>query len=130
MATDETIIFRPRRLKAVGLLLVCFGFSAGGIFMIRHGEPLGWFVAGFFGLGVLVSASIMLPGCAYLMIGPDGFTMCSLYRSHTYLWSDVEGFGVDYIGPNRMVVLNFSANYQSQKRGRDSAATLTPPDRV
>lgn len=54
----------------VGLVSIILGF--GGIIGIQSGEAIGWVVVAFFGLGLLVSAVQMLPGAAYLKVGPGG----------------------------------------------------------
>lgn len=93
--------------------------------MILSGESIGWLPALFFGLGVVVFGVILLPNSAYLRVSQDGFTVCSLFRAHSYRWSDVGPFTVDRIGPNRMVVFNFSDQYRALPLARKAASAIT-----
>jgi hypothetical protein len=111
MQTLESMVLRPSRLKWLGLNAICLVFVIIGIFMIRSGDAMGWFVAGFFGLGLLVGIVCMLPGASYLKLDAQGFTMCSLYRAHAFRWEDVTGFGVGRVVTNKMVMFNFSPSY-------------------
>jgi hypothetical protein len=117
-------VLRPSPLKTAGLAALTAAMAAGGAWMIVSGEVLGWFVAVFFGLCTLVIAAALLPNASYLRVGPDGFTLCSLFRAHSYRWSDVSGFSVDRVGPNRMVVFDFSEEFQGMPRLRRFAAAL------
>jgi hypothetical protein len=125
MDTSSTRILRPNRFKTFGWLALCAGFTAGGAWMIFSGEPMGWLPALFFGLCVVVFVVTLLPNSAYLRVSQDGFTVCSLFRAQSYRWSDVGPFTVGRIGPNRMVVFNFSGRYRAQPRARKAAAALT-----
>lgn len=122
-----TRVLRPSRLKTIAWLAVSAAFTAGGVWMVYSGEVMGWFVALFFGLCVVVFAVLLLPNSAYLSIGPDGFTVCSLFRAHSYRWSDVGPFAVDCPRPcpYRMVVFNFSEKYCASPRARKVAAAMT-----
>jgi hypothetical protein len=111
MQTLKPMVLRPSPLKWLGVNAICLVFVVIGTFMIRSGDAMGWFVAGFFGLGLLVGIVCMLPGAAYLTLDAQGFTMCSLYRAHTYRWEDVTGFGVGRVAANKMVMFNVSPSY-------------------
>jgi hypothetical protein len=125
MSTDETQVFRPSSLRNLGLLAGSAAFTAIGLWMVSEKDSSGWFVAGVFGLGVLTAAVLSLPNSSYLRLGPDGFTVCSMFRSHSYRWSDVATFEVGRIGVNRMIVFNFSPGYTGAKRGRLLATAMT-----
>jgi hypothetical protein len=125
MDRGATRILRPKRLKTFGWLALSAGFTAGGAWMILSGEPIGWFPALFFGLCAVVFGVILLPNSAYLRVSQDGFTVCSLFRAQSYRWSDVGPFTVGRIGPNRMVVFNFSDQYRAAPRARKLASALT-----
>jgi hypothetical protein len=92
--------------------------------MIAAGELIGWFVAVFFGLCTLVLMASLLPNASYLRVSPDGFTMCSLFRAHSFRWSDVCGFSVGRVGVNRMVVFDFSDEFRGTPRLRKVAIAL------
>src|SRR5262249_18582680 len=104
MDTTRECLLRPSRRKLLGLLALSGGFTAVGVWMASDGQWLGWIVATFFGLGAVVFAVQFLPNSTYLRLGPDGFVVCSLFRSHTCRWVDVDRFGVGYVGVNKMVV--------------------------
>jgi len=99
-------------------------FTAGGVLMIMSGELLGWFVAVVFGLCVLVFTVSLLPGANCLRVGPNGFTIRSLFRSHSYRWSDVRGFGVGRVGVKWMVVFDFTDEFQGTPRLRKISVAL------
>jgi hypothetical protein len=86
-------VLRPNRWKVLGLLAVSLGFTATGVGMAADGLWMGWLAAGFFGLGAVVFTVQLLPGSAYLRLGPDGFVVCSLFRSSACRWSDLARFG-------------------------------------
>lgn len=119
-----TRVLRPSRLKTVGWFAACTVFAAIGVLMISAGQLVGLLTAGFFGLGVIVFGALLLPNSAYLRLGPDGFTVCSLFRAHSYRWSDVGPFSVDRVGLNRMVVFNYSDDYRGSPRLRRVAAAM------
>jgi hypothetical protein len=108
MDTGQTLLLHPRRAKLVGLLLVSAAFVATGVWMVRAGQWLGWLGIAFFGLGVAVSGLQLLPNSTYLRMGPDGFTVCTLFRSRSCRWSDVKAFEVRRVGRTEMVVFSFS----------------------
>jgi len=124
MDTTQSRILRPKRLRTLGWLALCAGFAAVGVWMVLSENALGWFVVVIFGIGMLVFAVLLLPNSAYLRIGPDGFTVCSLFRAHSYTWSDVGPFTVGRIGGNRMVVFDFSEHYRRVPRARKVALAI------
>jgi hypothetical protein len=82
----------PSRTRWFWVLLGCMIFVAGGIHMIAVGAATGWLVAGFFGLGTVVAAVMLLPGAGALKLDRDGFEVTSLYRRHRTRWQDATGF--------------------------------------
>lgn len=81
----------------------------------------------FFGLGVLVSAILMLPHSAYLKLTPEGFEACSLFRKSFTKWDDIEKF-LTYknpTSPTTMVGLLFDKNYKQQETSRVMVKSLT-----
>lgn len=118
MQTDMPIMLRPKPTKWLGVALCSLAFVLIGIWMVRSGEIMGWMGIVFFGLCLSVSLICMLPKASYLLLTPDGFTMCSLFRSHTIRWEDVTGFGVGKVFTNKMVMFNFVDSYQRSPRLR------------
>src|SRR4030095_5647313 len=87
-------LFRPSRITVVGWLLLSAAFVAGGIFMVSAGQEVGWLAIAFFGRGVVVFGLQLLPNCSDVRVGPDGFTVRSLFRSHSCRWTDIGAFKV------------------------------------
>jgi hypothetical protein len=115
---------RPSRLKTASLFLVCAAFVAGSVLMVRDGKTAGYFCGGFFALGLPIFAIQLHPKAAYLHIAPDGFTFCSLFRSHSIQWAHVQEFAVIQVGLNRMVAWNFTAEYPATGRARGFSKAL------
>src|SRR5216683_5233933 len=112
MDAAQTLLLRPRRAKLVGWLLVSAAVVAAGVWMARAGQWFGRVGIAFFGLGVVVFGLQLLPSSTYLRVGPDGFTVCTLFRSHSCRWSDVKAFQVRRVGRTEMVV-----SFSKQPRG-------------
>jgi hypothetical protein len=121
---DIPTTLRPGRTKTAGRCLACLIFVVIGIAMVRTGEPAGYFCGGFFALCLPVFAIQFHPGAAYLRLAPEGFTFCSLFRSHTVRWTDVCEFGAVTIGGNRMVAWNFAPEYTPPGRVRRISKSL------
>jgi hypothetical protein len=116
MQALNTMILRASPLKWAGLGLLSLVFCVGGIWMIKNGDLAGWYCLVFFGLALLVSIASTLPNASYLKLDAQGFTMCSMFRAHSFRWVDVAGFGINQIALNKMVLFNFEPHYaQSQK---------------
>jgi hypothetical protein len=56
------------------------------------------------------------PRAAYLRLEPEGFTFCSLFRSHTVRWKDVGEFAVITVGQNQMIAWNYTPDYSATGR--------------
>lgn len=80
------------RKKWFRLLLLAAITTAGGIGMVASKAPWGWLVLIFFGLGLVISATALLPGAGGLVLDADGFQVTSLFRRHRSRWRDVSGF--------------------------------------
>lgn len=125
---NGTYTVKSRRSKNLLPLLICLGFTVIGIFLGRGGDIIGWFSVCFFGLGVIVFGIQMISHSNYLLLTQEGFTMRSLFRSHSYKWTDVRGFGGGSFFSNKAVVLSFSDSYKSsstaEKIGRKMVKVL------
>src|SRR2546422_7369634 len=124
MDTEHTQVFRPSRIRVVGWLLLSAAFVGGGIFMVSVGQHLGWLAIAFFGLGVVVFALQLLPNCSYVRVEPDGFTVRSLFRSHSCRWSDVGAFKVAQLRRQQMVVLDRKSTRLNSSHGYISYAVF------
>ena len=82
----------PSRKKWFWLLLLAAVFTAGGVGMVSSKEPWGWLVLIFFGSGLVISATTLLPGAGGLVLDANGFQVTSLFRRHRSRWRDVARF--------------------------------------
>jgi len=121
----ETVRCAPSSKKIFLLLLGSLAFVIIGIGAIFDGDKIGWLCVGFFGLCFLVAAMQLLPGCSYLILSPEGFEYCSLYRKFSYNWHEIRELGVTNISGNEMVCINFSDDYDNAKLGRKISTGLT-----
>ena len=113
----------PKGSQAIGLFFLCAIFVAVGIWMGITGEWIGYPIAGFFGLGIVIFIVQLIPGSAYLRLDPEGFTFCSLYRRTTLPWSGIDGFHVVVMKQtglkvHEMVGFNFIPSYDTSQLGR------------
>ncbi len=84
------------RLKWALVLLICLGFTAIGVAMLRDGDLSGWLAVpvGLFALGVPIAAIMLLPGAGGLVLDSRGFAVTTLFRTHRLDWTDVSRFTV------------------------------------
>jgi hypothetical protein len=104
------------------LLLISVAFVAGGMWMIREGEKMGWLCMGFFGLGIPVFLLQLFPKASFLTVNEEGIEFCALFRSHRLRWSDMSEFGVCRI--SHLVGFNYSAHYQRFPKARAFAKAI------
>lgn len=119
------VTLRPSRVKTALLFLVCAAFVVGGVLMVRDGKTMGYFCGGFFALGLPVFGLQFHPKAAYLHLATDGFTFCSLFRSHFVQWAHVQEFAVIHVGANRMVAWNFTPALPALGRARGISKALS-----
>ena len=116
-------LLRPSRLKWVLMLLGSALFVAGC--WTQLDGWLRWLGAGFFGLGVIASAMMLVPGAAFLKVTPEGFTVRSLFRSFSYKWNEIDRFYVAGSGWNRFVAFEFAAHVDKLRATRKIVALLS-----
>ena len=119
----------PKRSQAIGLLLLCAIFVAIGIWMGVTGDWIGYPIAGFFGLGVIIFIVQLIPGSAFLRLDSEGFTFCSLYRKTTLPWAAIDGFHVVVMRQTGMKVhelvgFNFLPSYDRSQVARQISNTV------
>jgi hypothetical protein len=97
---------KPSRGKWVLTLLGCIIFVVAGFFVFKMDVLAGWLGISFFGLGVLISATMLMPGAGSLVLDDKGFEVTGLFRRHRSLWPNVSGFEVAKVPPaeHKMVV--------------------------
>lgn len=107
------------------LLVICLGFAIIGYWLLQRGDEVGWLCLVFFGLGAIVISIQIVPGASWLALDDTGFTVCSLFRTHRYLWTDIKEFGIIRVHHNKMVAFNFVPGIDKSKIGRKVSHTLT-----
>ncbi len=125
MGNKNQLILYPSKIKNFLFLILCIGFVLIGIWMIIDKEPLGWFVALTFAIGIPVFVIMMLPGSTHLKLDKDGFETRTLFRCSTYSWKDISIFIPGKIGGNETVLFNFSPHYEGQEAGRKVALAIS-----
>ena len=115
-ASQLPLTLRTSRLRTVLWLGVSLIFVAAGVWVARLGLPSGYVTAGFFGLGIPIFGVQLLPGASYLRLTSEGFTCCSLFRSHHVRWCEVQEFVVIQIHSYRMVAWNMTAEHAPKGR--------------
>jgi hypothetical protein len=96
-------ILRVRRWKLIRLITISLALAIPGLF---DGGIMPLIGTGFFGLGAIVFAILLLPGAAWLRLEPAGFTVCHLFRKRSTPWSEVTDFGVALAGRKKLVGYN------------------------
>jgi Bacterial PH domain len=94
---DSDQVLRPRKKKWALLLLICLGFVAGGLLMLRdpHVDQFkGYFCVIFFGASAVVVLVQFVPGSNFLRLDSEGLTVRTIWRTQSLRWSDIERFGV------------------------------------
>jgi hypothetical protein len=91
---------RASRLKFLGLLAVSAVFVGLCIYMLKHGrlspsgEMKAWIGIALFGLGVLISVVMLLPGAGSLTLDQNGFERITLFLKFRTSWQRVDNFSV------------------------------------
>jgi hypothetical protein len=118
------LILRPSWWPRVLLFAVCAAFAGAGVGMVRDEASGGWFVLLFFGLGTIVAFIQLLPGASCLRLTDTGFSVRTMYRTHSYEWGDVRKFEVGEVGRDRRVVFDFAGRSRKKSTGRAVAKAL------
>ena len=90
--------------------------------MIRDGHTAtGWFVAGFFGLGIPVFLLQFFPKSSFLTVDEDGIEFAALFRKCRLKWREISEFGVysrKSIGIGMTVGINYSPSFERYQKMR------------
>ena len=89
-AGELSLVLRPRRRRLLRLLLMSVALSSAGFL---GGGAAGTIPGALFALFSVAFGVAMLPGATFLRIERGGFTYRSFFRSRTFTWDDVDGFG-------------------------------------
>jgi len=121
----ESKILRPKKTKSIILILVSILFVLGGFLMLEEKFFIGIITIIFFGLGIIIFTIQLFPNTSYLKLTEEGFEIRTLFKSDFTKWSDVKEFNTDYIGPNKMVMLNYKEEHTKYKSGKKIAKILS-----
>jgi hypothetical protein len=124
-AHGGSLHYKASRKKAILLFLGCGAFVAVGVLALGEKPWLGWACILFFGLGLLVSLLMMLPGSTYLKLDESGFEMSSLFRRHRLRWDEVDGFGLAAVADQRMIAIAYNDTYRQQAAARRLSSAMT-----
>jgi hypothetical protein len=109
------LVLRPSMRKWLWVLAAAIVFVVAGIVSIEEPRDaadanVGWFAVVFFGLGIVISGIMLIPGGAGLTLSADGFVVRKFFYDRTVRWTDVGEFvirGVSYPrGSKKFVVYN------------------------
>ncbi|WP_299768469.1 STM3941 family protein [uncultured Dokdonia sp.] len=121
----ESKILRPKKTKSIILIVISILFVLGGYLMLEEKFFIGIITIIFFGLGIIIFTIQLFPNTSYLKLTKEGFEMRTLFKSNFTKWSDVKEFSTDYIGPNKMVMLNYNEEHTKYKNGKKIAKILS-----
>lgn len=121
--TIETLLARfpgpltlhSSKTKWLVALAVCAIFVVGGASLLTGEQRTwarlaGWISLIFFGLGLLVSAGMLLPGASSLTLHDEGFEIVHLYRRTALTWRAASGFEARRVGLQKIVVYDDAGN--------------------
>jgi hypothetical protein len=121
---SDVRVFPASKKKAFVLLLISLAFVAIGVWMSSENPVMGWFIAAFFGLGILASGFMFLPGKVYLKLDSEGFEMGTGLKKSRTSWKDVDGFDLGAIKGAKMIAVFYNEAYEQQKTLRKVSAAM------
>ncbi len=101
------VVLRPSRRKWLLILLGCAIFVAIGVLMVLQGQSLGWLPIIFFGIGAIVSSTLLLPGAAGLSLDANGFEATQYLRRHRTSWQNASNFVPIKIPPANVLFVGY-----------------------
>jgi hypothetical protein len=85
------------------MLLGALVFVAVGVWVVSFEPVIGYLSIGFFGLCAVAFGVNLLPNSSYLRLTREGSTVCTMFRSRSGAWREVNKFGVNRIGVRNIV---------------------------
>ena len=127
MSTNQQlpITLKPSKLKILISFLFAIGLTAAGIWLRPIQPVLGTVTTAFFGLCIIAFGIQFLPGCAYLEVTKEGFTVVNMFQKKLTNWADVASFGVKKFPGNNLVVWRYSKDFgdaESERKLSDKFA--------
>jgi hypothetical protein len=115
----------PSRLSLLGNLALMGGGTAVGLWAALSLGGLHWAWPVLGGVATAVVLVQLLPGAAFLRLGPEGLVLRYSFRTFSYRWRDVEGFAAASISLNKMVVYNHAPDAPVSLTARRVAAAMS-----
>jgi hypothetical protein len=123
---DEMIVLTGSKRKSVLFLLGSLALVALGLVGVLNGKMFGWAAIAFFGLGVIYSIYMLMPGTVRMQIDRDGIEMKTPFKPMKLAWSDVNGFYVAELktglSKTKMIGIEFSESFKNLRAARVSSA--------
>jgi len=98
------------------------------LLFIGKGELWTYLGVAFFGLGIVFSIYMLLPGTIRLKVDSSGVEMKTLFKPVKLAWSDVDHFSVQRVPSaplTKMIGIKYSDSYRKHEAGRKFAASFT-----
>jgi hypothetical protein len=99
--------------------------TGSGIWIVSDGQWFGLLPSAFFGLGLVVSLILLLPGSSFLELDANGFVIRNVFRDSRLSWADIDGFETRRLGMRKFVTLNFARGYSASSRVRALAKGMS-----
>ena len=130
----EELIFRPKKLKRLGLFIVSILLTAASITFLFT-QNIFWIIFGvigiiFFGAGIVATFLNLMPNSCYLKLNESGFEFKGSFRKTFIKWDDVQKFYVTDpsakmgIKSIKVVAFDFSNSYNKQELAREIARNI------
>ena len=123
---DEVVVLAGSKQKAVLFLMGSLAFVGLGVLGVLNGKMFGWAAIIFFGLGVVLSIYMLMPGTVQMQIDKDGIEMKTPFKPMKIAWSDVNGFYVAELrtglSKTKMIGIEFSESYKNIRAARVSSS--------
>jgi hypothetical protein len=91
---DDVLVVLVNKNKFLYLSFGAFIFVLGGIWMIKGGDSSGWGAVTFFGLCLLFSLYMLVPGTIRLIVDKSGVEIKQPLKITKLLWADIDSFYV------------------------------------
>lgn len=123
---DEVILLTGSKRKAVLFLVGSLAFVTLGLVGVLNGKNFGWAAIIFFGLGVVYSIYMLMPGTVRMQIDEDGIEMKTPFKPMRLAWTDVNGFYVAELRTGltktKMIGIEFSESFKNLRAARVSSS--------
>lgn len=106
---QDSLVLQPSKAVLILPLLLMLTMSAGGVWLIERGAPIGWWVVGIGAAGGLLALAQLLLNRVYVRLTLEGLTVGALVGAWHLNWSDIEwcdctrrGIEIRYVSDRRV----------------------------